>query len=120
MSIIILSSGIFNHLLVEEITLIHAFGDSHYSAGLNSNPVELNMVRLVQKHFTSQLTSTTNKAGVQRKYIWCRKMASHQDTDFSRCNVTLCLNECRETLKKSKNDYVCNIKMFRFPFLLVY
>lgn len=57
----------FQSFLVEDIILIHAFGDSRYSTVPNPNLAELNLVRLVGQHFTSQLPSTTNKSGAQRK-----------------------------------------------------
>ena len=49
-------------MLIEEIVLMHAFGGSSYSTGLNPNPVESNMVRIVKWHFVSQLPSSANKA----------------------------------------------------------
>ena len=52
----------FRSMLIEEIVLMHAFGSSSYSTGLNPNPVESNMVRLVEWHFISQLPSPASKA----------------------------------------------------------
>ena len=49
-------------MLIEEIVLMNAFGSSSYSTGLNPNPVESNMVRLVEWHFISQLPSPASKA----------------------------------------------------------
>ena len=84
---------------------MHAFVSSSYSTGLNPNPVESNMVRIVKWHFVSQLPSPANKARAWWKCVWCQKMGSCKDTCFwsSKCLLTLSLNECFEVYHARTN-----------------
>ena len=95
----------FRSILIEEIVLIHAFGSSSYSTGLNANPVESNMVRIVKWHFVSQLPSPANKTRAWWKCVWYRKMGSCKDTCYwsSKCILTLSLNECFEVCHARTN-----------------
>ena len=82
--------------------MFHAFGGS---TGPNPDPAHANMLRLVERHFISQLPSTANKARAQRKCVRCRKMGIRKDTRFwcAKCNVALCLNQCFEIYHTKKD-----------------
>ena len=51
----------FRKMLIEELIMFHASGSSSYSAGPNPDLSQDNFVRLVERHFISQIPSTASK-----------------------------------------------------------
>ena len=83
----------FLKMLIEELIMFHASGGSSYSTGPNPDPRQGNFVRLVERHFISQIPSTASKPRAQRKFVRCTKFGIRRDTRFWcwKCNVALCL-----------------------------
>ena len=52
----------FRNLLIEEIIMCHMYGGASYTTGPSSEPERENLIRLTERHFTSQVPSTANKA----------------------------------------------------------
>ena len=102
----------YRKLLIEEIIMFHAFGGQSQSTGPNPDTAKANLIRITERHFISQLTSTNNKARAQRKYIRCTKLGFRKGTRFwcATCRAALCFNECFEVyhtkrdIKKSLHE----------------
>ena len=70
----------FLKMLIEELIMFHASGGSSYSTGPNPDPRQGNFVRLVERHFISQIPSTASKPRAQRKCVRCTKLGIPRDT----------------------------------------
>ena len=70
----------FLKILIEELIMFHAAGGSSYSTGPNPDPRQGNFVRLVERHFISQIPSTASKPRAQRKCVRCTKLGIPRDT----------------------------------------
>ena len=88
------------------------FGGQSQSNGPNPDTTKANLIRLSERHFISQLTSTNNKDRAQRKCIRCTKVGFRKHT-FLVCQVSCVVfwfNECFEVyhtkrdIKKSLHE----------------
>ena len=59
----------YRKLLIKEINVFHTFGGQSQVTGPNPHTTKANLIRLTERHFISQLSSTNNKVRAQRKFI---------------------------------------------------
>ena len=90
-------NGIKGHLryrreLLKKILTHLLFDVAPYHAGTTPP----NMLRLIERHFISQVPSTPGKPRELRRCIRCAKLGTRRDTRFwcRRCGVGLCLSIC--------------------------
>ena len=98
-------NGINGHLrnrreLIQEILTHHLFDVAPYQAGTTPP----NMLRLIERHFISQVPSTPGKPRAERRCIHCVKLGTRRDTRFwcRRCGVGLCLSNCFEVYRTKR------------------
>ena len=84
--------------LIEELVMFHLSGSAPHQTGRNIAGPDQNLLRLVERHFISQLPSTAGKQRAQRRCVRCHKLGVRRDTRFwcNVCQVSLCLAECFE------------------------
>ena len=99
-------NGIKGHLrnrreLIQQILAHHLFDVAPYQTGTTPP----NMLRLIERHFISQVPSTPGKPRAERRYIRCVKLGTRRDTRFwcRRCGVGLGLSNCFEVYHTQKD-----------------
>ena len=96
---------LFRQNLIEKFVQFHLFGSRNSQTGPNATGVNNNPLRLIERHFISNLPSTQNKARAQRKCVRCTKLGIRRDTRFwcRECEVALCFHECFEVYHTKKD-----------------
>ena len=119
-------NGIKGHLryrreLLKKILTHLLFDVARYHAGTTPP----NMLRLIERHFISQVPSTPGKPRELRRCIRCAKLGTRRDTRFwcKRCGVGLCLSICFEvyhTQKTLPGSWKMMESMISYFFLILF